>query len=251
MRRRQRQGTQSRTIDGGLRRAFGAQPGRAQPRLDLVKLSGTATLRASRADVWDALNDPAVLVATIPGCSLLEEVATDSYTMTVSAGVGSIKGTYRGEVRLGDKQHPERFVLHASGAGTPGTLSAEVLVTLAEVEPATTALTYDADAVVGGLVAGVGQRMISGVAKKTATEFFSAVEAALSAPSTTAASAAASMSPGQVGTTTPRSPGVFTAPPRPAALVDRGSFRSGALVGAAAALAGAVVGGWLAGRRRT
>lgn len=212
-----------------------------------MKISGTATLHASRADVWDALNDPAVLVATIPGCSLLEEVATDSYTMTVSAGVGSIKGTYRGDVRLGDKQHPERFVLHAAGAGTPGTLSAEVLVTLAEVEPATTALSYDADAVVGGLVAGVGQRMISGVARKTATEFFAAVDATLS-PNPAAGGSAAT---GPAGTTTFRTPGVFTAPPRPAPSAVGGSFRSGALVGAAAALVGAVVGGWLAGRRRT
>jgi uncharacterized protein len=216
--------------------------------LDLVRISGAATLHASRADVWDALNDPAVLVATIPGCERLEEVAADSYTMTVSAGVGSIKGVYRGEVRLGDKEHPERFVLHAAGAGTPGTLSADVLVTLAEVEPTTTAVTYDADAVVGGLVAGVGQRMIAGVAKKTAAEFFGAVDAALSSgtkPEDVGAST------GPAGTPTSRPGGVFTAPTRPAGLAGGGSFRSGALVGAAAALVGALVGGWLAGRRRT
>jgi len=211
-----------------------------------VRITGTATLHASRADVWDALNDPAVLVTTIPGCERLEEVAPDSYTMTVSAGVGSIRGVYRGEVRLGDKQHPEQFVLHASGAGTPGTLSADVLVTLSEMEPTTTAVTYDADAVVGGLVAGVGQRMIAGVAKKTAAEFFGAVETALAG--------AGVDDPPQAGTTTSRpsavaKPGVFTAP-RLTAVPQPGSFRNGAVLGATAALLGAVVGGWLAGRRR-
>lgn len=215
-----------------------------------MKISGTATLQASRVDVWDALNDPSVLVTAIPGCQRLEEVGADSYSMTVSAGVGSIKGTYRGEVRLGDKQHPERFVLHATGAGTPGTLSAEVLVTLAELAPAATTLTYDADAVVGGLVAGVGQRMISGVAKRTATEFFSAVEAALSSDPLATASAAAAATDMAVATTSRPPPKVLTAPPPPEVTTGRGSFRSGALVGAVAALAGAVVGGWLAGRRR-
>jgi carbon monoxide dehydrogenase subunit G len=220
--------------------------------LDPVRITGTATVHASRSDVWDALNNPAVLVATIPGCQRLEEVATDSYTMTVSAGVGSIKGVYRGEVRLGEKQHPEQFVLHASGAGTPGTLSADVLVTLSELEATTTAVTYDADAVVGGLVAGVGQRMITGVAKKTAAEFFGAVDSALNgtnlpAPDTTGPDSSGTDRP---GTATSRATGVFTAPP-PASLPSGGSFRSGALVGAAAALLGAVVGGWLAGRRRT
>ncbi len=217
-----------------------------------MRITGTATLHASRFEVWDALNDPAVLVATIPGCQLLEEIATDSYTMTLSAGVGSIKGVYRGEVQLGDKQHPEHFVLHASGAGTPGTVSADVLVTLSEVAATTTAVTYDADAVVGGLIAGVGQRMISGVAKKTAAEFFGAVDSALSGRGLppAVASAAAGAETSRSGTPTSRSSGVFTAPP-PTAVSGAASFRSGALVGAAAALFGAVVGGWLAGRRRT
>jgi hypothetical protein len=39
-----------------------------------------------------------------------------------------------------------------------------------------TALTYSADAVVGGPVAGVGQRMISGVAKRMAGQFFKAID---------------------------------------------------------------------------
>jgi carbon monoxide dehydrogenase subunit G len=221
-----------------------------------VKISGTATLHASRADVWEALNDPAVLVATIPGCERLEAVGEDVYAMTVSAGVGSIKGTYQGEVRLGDKQHPDSFVLHASGAGAPGTLRAEVLVRLEDGDGASTALTYDADAVVGGMIGGVGQRMITGVAKKTAAEFFAAVDDAL-------APTAAEPDPGQpagVGSGTPTSTPSPTAgavyhPPRSAVGAAAGggaaSFRSGAVVGAAAALLGALVGGWLAGRRRT
>jgi carbon monoxide dehydrogenase subunit G len=211
-----------------------------------LKVSGSALLNASRQRVWDALNDPEVLVATIPGCQRLEEVGPDSYSMTVSAGVGSIKGVYRGEVRLADRHHPERFVLHASGAGTPGTVSAEVLLTLSEVDTTTTAVTYDADAVIGGLVAGVGQRMIVGVAKKTAGEFFGAVDSALNAPDPQASTS--------TGTATSRSGGVFT-PPQPSGSRGvggtDGSFRSGALVGAAAALLGALVGGWLTSRRRT
>ena len=48
--------------------------------------------RPARA-VWAALNDPAVLVRTIPGCQQLEEVGPDAYRMTLTAGVASIKGT--------------------------------------------------------------------------------------------------------------------------------------------------------------
>src|SRR5262245_58055080 len=112
-----------------------------------MKVSGSATLNASREDVWKALNDPAVLVRTIPGCQRLEEVGTDEYRMTISAGVASIKGVYTGEVSLSQQEPVDRFVLKAAGAGAPGTVSADVLVTLAEAGPATTTLTYDADAI--------------------------------------------------------------------------------------------------------
>ena len=141
-----------------------------------MKVNGTATLNAPRDAVWVALNDPAVLVRTIPGCQQLEEVGPDAYRMTLTAGVASIKGTYTGDVALTDHEQPGAFTLRATGAGAPGTVQADVRVTLADAGDGTTRLDYDADAVVGGMIGGVGQRVLTGVAKKTAGEFFRAVD---------------------------------------------------------------------------
>ncbi len=204
-----------------------------------VKVTGSATLNASRDDVWKALNDPAVLVRTIPGCQQLEEVGPDSYRMTITAGVASIKGTYLGDVSPTDQQQPGSFMLHASGAGSPGTVSADVKVSLAELDGATR-LDYDADAVVGGMIGGVGQRVLSGVAKKTAGEFFQAVDDVLTgkAPAPVVASAGSAATPG-----------VFSAPASPG--VTAGSdFVRGALFGAGVALAGVLVGSFVTRRRR-
>ncbi|CAN5115673.1 hypothetical protein BH20ACT5_BH20ACT5_18060 [soil metagenome] len=143
-----------------------------------MKLSGTASLSAPPQRVWDALNDPAVQARTIPGCEQLEAVGPDEYRLTVSAGVASIKGLYVGQVRLSDKDEPTSYVLHASGSGGPGTVSAECTVRLAP-DGEGTALSYDADAVVGGVIAGVGQRVLAGVAKKMAGQFFAAVDSEL------------------------------------------------------------------------
>ena len=85
-----------------------------------MKVTGSATLHAPREQVWAALNDPAVLVRTIPGCHQLEEVGPDTYRMTLTAGVASIKGTYQGDVALTDQEQPGAFTLRASGAGAPG-----------------------------------------------------------------------------------------------------------------------------------
>jgi uncharacterized protein len=143
-----------------------------------VKLAGSAVLGIDRDRVWSALQNPAVLVRTIPGCERLEETGPDTYRMTVTAGVASIKGVYQGEVALSEPEAPERFVLRARGQGAPGTVDATVEIRLSEVEGGTR-IDYDAEAVIGGMIGGVGQRMLGSVARKTAGEFFSAVESHL------------------------------------------------------------------------
>jgi carbon monoxide dehydrogenase subunit G len=212
-----------------------------------MKVAGSATLHAPRDAVWKALNDPAVLVRTIPGCQRLETIGDDAYAMTIAAGVASIKGVYQGEVRLTQQQPLDSFVLKAAGSGAPGTVSADVLVTLAEVDDATTSLTYDADAIVGGMIGGVGQRMLGGVAKKTAGEFFGAVDDVLTGKAPAPVEPAAAESAGAPSATSAPS-GVYEAPAAAGAPATPG-FVLGAVVGAAAALAGAIVGGWLARRR--
>jgi carbon monoxide dehydrogenase subunit G len=151
-----------------------------------VKLDGSAVLSASPEQVWSVITDPAVLARTIPGCESLQQVGEDSYTMVVSAGVGAIRGKYAGEVRLSDLSFPKSYVMHASGSGGPGSVRATVQMRL-EPSDVGTELTWSAEAVVGGSVAGVGQRMITGVAKRMAGQFFSAVDKELSEPNVVAA----------------------------------------------------------------
>jgi carbon monoxide dehydrogenase subunit G len=143
-----------------------------------VNLDGSAVLHADPERVWSVITDPAVLARTIPGCESLEKTGDDEYKMNVSVGVGAIRGTYAGEVRLSDQDRPKSYVMHASGAGAPGQVRATVTINLAPDGDSTT-LTYSADAVVGGPVAGVGQRMMTGVAKRMAGQFFKAIDAEL------------------------------------------------------------------------
>jgi carbon monoxide dehydrogenase subunit G len=225
-----------------------------------MKVSGSAVLSADPARVYAALNDPSVLVQTIPGVESLEQVGPDQYRMSVTAGVASIKGTYDGHVSLSDQQPPMSFTLKANGAGAPGTVDATVRVTLAE-DGQGTRLEYDADAVVGGMVGGVGQRMLTGVAKKMAGQFFGNVDAVLTgapapAPAPVAAPAPSAVAPvgvGAVAAPAPAAGQVFRAPGRPAAAHDdlRVPFwvmLAGVGAGAFWALAGVLI-GWRIARR--
>jgi uncharacterized protein len=221
-----------------------------------MKVSGTATLNATAEQVFAALNDPAVLVRTIPGCEQLESLGDDRYRMTITAGVASIKGSYLGDVALADLLPPSAFTLRASGAGTPGTVSADVRVTLEDNGDGTTLLHYAADAVVGGPVGGVGQRVLTGVARRTAGEFFDAVNAVLVGPPESAQGAPVADFSSQgapvptVGTAPAevfRRPAGAGAGGRAPVQVNLRDQLPGVIVGAALALLGVII-GWRLGR---
>lgn len=204
-----------------------------------MKVSGSHTVAAPREQVWAALQDPRVLVRTIPGCLQLERTGDDAYRMRVEAGVASIRGVYHGTVALADQSAPEAYTLSASGQGAPGTVDATARITLADDADGGTRVTYDCDAVVGGTVGGVGQRVLAGVAKRTAGQFFDAVDAYLSGALPEPAPAAAPAGAGEPA----HAAEVFHAPPRPpAAAPDPRWLLAAGVCGALVALLGVVVG---------
>lgn len=212
-----------------------------------MKVAGEAVVNAPVEKVWNALLDPQVLVRTIPGCERLETTGENAYAMTITAGVASIKGTYAGTCELSDLKTHESLVMRAAGSGAPGTVSTDVIVGFSDQGDGTTRITYAADAVVGGMVGGVGQRMLTSVSKRMAGEFFGSVDGVLSGavPAETVAEpvlAGEPAAPAVAGQT-------FTAPAHPAAVGTPDEFVKGVLLGAGLVLAGAVVGG-LFGRRR-
>jgi len=206
-----------------------------------MRIAGENTLHAPVSRAWEALLDPAVLVATIPGCERLVATGENSYDMTVTAGVAAIKGTYAGTCVLSDLSEPASLVMKLDGAGAPGTIGATVNVSFASASDDTTTVTWDADAVVGGMIGGVGQRMLTSVSKRMAGEFFGNVDKALSG--TLPAVAPAGSSPDAA----PVAGQVFTAPPS-SAVSSQADFVKGIAVGAGLVLLG-VVAGSLVGRR--
>ncbi|KGN32921.1 carbon monoxide dehydrogenase subunit G [Knoellia sinensis KCTC 19936] len=239
-----------------------------------MKITGTATMNASPEQVWKAVHDPAVLARSVPGCQSLRELSPGRYAMTVMAGVAAIKGSYEGEVAITDVTEPTAFTMKADGAGAPGTISTTVDVALAPGDGGGTAISYEADAVVGGPVGGVGQRMLAGVARKMAGQMFQALDADIagdSRPELTPSSAPARTEVTQLDGSArddAAAGGRHTGVSR-TELTQLGSservyagsagsaagggssgpgFVPGALFGAAIALAGVVV-GWLVGGR--
>ena len=211
-----------------------------------MKFTGENVLDAPVDQAWDALLDPSVLVRTIPGCERLEALdpavsGDNAYAMTVTAGVASIKGTYAGSCVLTDLVEHESLVMKLDGAGAPGTIGATVNVRFTP-EGAATKVSYDADAVVGGMIGGVGQRMLTSVSRRMAGEFFGNVDGVLAG----GGAAAPLVEQGAPPPSRDQEPGqVFTAPAKPVAGGPSQEFLLGVAVGA-----GLVALGVLLGRRR-
>ena len=140
-----------------------------------MKIEGNYTFKAPRERVWEVLLDPKIMSQCMPGCEGLKEIGPDQYETSMKIGVASVKGTYKAKVSIKDKRPPEHYILSGEGAGGPGFLQGEVVIDLEDTDGGTI-LRYNTEARVGGLIAGVGQRMLGGVAKMVVEQFFRKME---------------------------------------------------------------------------
>jgi uncharacterized protein len=198
-----------------------------------VKITGEHAFRATREQVWDALQDPEILAATLPGARRLEPTGPDEYAITVDVGVGSVKGTYEGTFALTDKVEREACTVRASASGRPGSVTTEARMRLS-ADGQGAHMTYEADATVTGPLAGVGQRLMGAAARRTTEQFLSALDERIVSGAPAAAPAAAE-------------PGAAIVP-APAPASSAKVIVASALGGFALALVGVAVGRWTARR---
>jgi hypothetical protein len=137
-----------------------------------MTMQGEVTLPADRERVWAALNDPEVLKACIPGVQELEKVSDTELRASAKVAIGPVKASFKGVVTLSDLDPPNGYRIAGEGqGGVAGFAKGGATVRLEEI-PEGTKLAYDVDAQVGGKIAQLGGRLINGVAKKYADEFF-------------------------------------------------------------------------------
>lgn len=140
-----------------------------------MKLGGSNTLPAPLDTVWKTINDPEALRRCTPGLQALKEIGPDTYEANLNIGIAAVKGTYSGTLTITDKQAPRHCKIVLEGKGGAGFMKGEGLVDL-EPQGNETVLKWSGDIQVGGLIAGVGQRMLSGVAKMLIGQFFKCLE---------------------------------------------------------------------------
>jgi carbon monoxide dehydrogenase subunit G len=144
-----------------------------------MEMHGEQRIAAPREAVWRRLNDPETLKLCIPGCQEIEKVSDTEFTAMVKARVGPVSATFKGRVTLTDLDPPSGYTISGEGqGGVAGFAKGGAKVELAE-DGAETILRYGVQAQVGGKLAQIGSRLVDGVARKYADEFFTKFVAAV------------------------------------------------------------------------
>jgi carbon monoxide dehydrogenase subunit G len=136
-----------------------------------LKLTGNYTVPVARERAYQLMQDPAVLARAMPGCDHLALIAPDEYEMRMKMVVSSIQGLFAGKVRIADRNPPDGFRLIVEGSGKVGFMKGEGLLTFATLYTSTD-IHYEGDVQVGGMIAGVGQRLLDTTSRFRIRKFF-------------------------------------------------------------------------------
>jgi uncharacterized protein len=136
-----------------------------------LKIAGSYTVPIERDRAYTMLQDPVILAKSLPGCDHLARIGEDEYEMKMKMVISSIQGLFGGKVRLADQNPTESFRLIVEGSGKVGFVKGEGVLTLAPVDSATE-VKYEGEVQVGGMIAGVGQRLLDVTAKLIIKKFF-------------------------------------------------------------------------------
>ncbi|MBV1703382.1 MAG: carbon monoxide dehydrogenase subunit G [Hyphomicrobiales bacterium] len=145
-----------------------------------MTMQGSVDLPADRATVFAKLNDPDTLKACIPGCQSLERTPDGGFAAVAKVKIGPVGATFKGTVTLSDLDPPNGYTIGGKGeGGIAGFASGGAKVALSDAAGGGTTLSYDVEATVGGKLAQLGSRLVDGVAKKLADQFFENFAAAV------------------------------------------------------------------------
>lgn len=184
-----------------------------------MDMTGERRIPASRQRVWDALNDPEMLRAAIPGCDSVTRTAEDAFEAKVSIKIGPMAAKFGGKVKLENINAPVSYTITGEGnGGAMGFAKGGADVALEELGPEETLLKYNVKAQVGGKMAQLGARLIDSTAKQMSDQFFDRFAAALTPPAAEEPVAAQAAAP--LAAAAPATPRAATTAPAGISILD-------------------------------
>ncbi len=128
-------------------------------------MEGSFETPAPRNAVWDFLLNPQNIGPCFPDLQSLEVTSADSFRAKVKVGLSVVKGTMDFEFRTSDKVPSESAKLIGTGRGVGSTIEIQTGFTLADMGSGTK-VGWVADVNVGGIMAGLGSKLLDSTSGK-------------------------------------------------------------------------------------
>jgi uncharacterized protein len=144
-----------------------------------MEMQGQRQLAVTQQQAWDALNDPSVLKQCVPGCDKLDLIEEGRYSVGMALKIGPVSAKFNGKIEMSDIKAPESYTLSFDGSGGVAGFGKGVSNVKLSPNELGTMLAYSVNAQVGGKIAQMGQRLIDGVAKSMADDFFARFDGVL------------------------------------------------------------------------
>ena len=144
-----------------------------------MDMQGSRQLAITQQQAWEALNDPAVLKACIPGCDKVEPIGENQYAIGMALKIGPVSAKFAGKIVLSEIVPPTSYTINFEGQGGAAGFGKGNSAVLLKPNDAGCELSYTVHASVGGKIAQLGQRLIDGVAKSMAEDFFKRFDGAM------------------------------------------------------------------------
>ena len=142
-----------------------------------MEMSGEQLIPATQRQTWDALNDPEILKACVPGCESIEKSGDNEYVVRMTARIGPVSAKFKGKLALSELDPPNSYSIAFEGQGGVAGFGKGGAKVQLSPEAGNTKLAYQVKANVGGKLAQIGSRLVDAAAKKLSEEFFNAFNA--------------------------------------------------------------------------
>ena len=137
-------------------------------------VEGSYDLTVPANIVWNFIIDPAKIGKCLPDVKNLEVESETKSNAIIRVGVGPIRSDFKFRIEIVEKQPTRHVRLKAAGMGSGSSVNVDAVIDLDDHAGGCT-LSYKSDVKVGGIMAGLGQRLMKDTAERIITDIFECI----------------------------------------------------------------------------
>ncbi|HEY8703206.1 MAG TPA: SRPBCC domain-containing protein [Gaiellaceae bacterium] len=139
-------------------------------------VQGERTFAAPRATVWQVLNDPAAMAATMPGVQSFDVQDEKRWTANVKIplGLGGLK--MKIDMNRTEERELEYAAMQIKGQGVGAMMNMVTTFELSDAADGTTKMKWSADVKIAGPVGSMGQRVLQPIVNQQVQHVLGALD---------------------------------------------------------------------------